>query len=79
MGHTRLTHSFLMEGVAKPVCAECNNVDVTVHHLMIDCVKYVRHRYEHFGVLVSNMHDFFKHSNKDILAFVKDTGLYNLL
>ena len=79
IGHTRLTHSFLMEGLPKPVCAECNNVELTVQHLMLDCNKYTRFRYEYLGFLVGNMRDFFRHSNKDIIAFIKGAGLYNLL
>ena len=36
VGHTRLTHGFLMAGTHQPVCEDCI-VPLTVRHLLIEC------------------------------------------
>ena len=47
LGHTRLTHSFLIVRKDGLLCAECRDVEITVHHLMIDGNKFDRHQREH--------------------------------
>ena len=39
LGHTRLTHRFLMEKTAPPLCRSCN-VRLTVEHVLIECRMY---------------------------------------
>ena len=43
LGHTRLTHKFLMEKTDAPICRDCR-VRLTVQHFLIDCPKYVEQR-----------------------------------
>merc|ERR1712208_252951 len=37
IGHTRLTHSYLMEGTPLPLCLCCQTVPISIKHLMIEC------------------------------------------
>ena len=39
LGHTRLTHSYLLDHVDRPECRRCN-VYLTVRHILVDCLKY---------------------------------------
>ena len=49
MGHTWLTHKFILEGGTAPVCAQCA-VPLSVEHILVQCVKYqVQRRRFHLG------------------------------
>ena len=80
IGHTRLTHSYLMEGRKDPpICDLCTgNHKLTVVHFMIKCdfLKTIRQRHYQVADL---KHLFDTVSAKRILDFVKDIGLYNSL
>ena len=39
IGHTRLTHGFLMSGGRQPYCDDCR-VPLTVKHIIIQCPKF---------------------------------------
>ena len=39
VGHTRLTHNYLLGGEAAPVCVQCN-VSLTVEYFLVDCHQY---------------------------------------
>ena len=74
IGHTRLTHSFRMEGKDRPQCDECN-VPLTVRHMMADCVKY---QVQRESILPGDcMEDIFSHSDKDVIRFLRDCDLLN--
>ena len=48
IGHTRLTHSYLMENGPVPECRKCDaNAVLSVRHILIECLHYaiVRSRY----------------------------------
>ena len=40
LGHTRLTHSFILDRETRPECLQCDRY-LTVQHLLLDCLKYV--------------------------------------
>ena len=46
VGHSRLTHGFLMEGGLQPVCRTCNST-LTIKHILTECRDYdgMRRRY----------------------------------
>ena len=74
IGHTRLTHSFRMEGKDRPQCDECN-VPLTVRHMMADCVKY---QVQRESILPGDcIEDIFSHSDKDVIRFLRDCDLLN--
>ena len=40
LGHTRLTHSFILDRETRPECLQCDRY-LTVPHILLDCLKYV--------------------------------------
>ena len=48
IGHTRLTHSFLMSGDPIPYCEDCL-VPLTVKHLLVECPSSGEARYRFFS------------------------------
>ena len=79
IGHTRLTHSYLMEGKTNPpVCPYCNNAELTVKHIMIDCTHFKYTRRNHYRA--PDMKFLFDNiSLRKIIDFLKEARLYSLL
>ena len=49
IGHTRLTHGYLMEGAEQPKCELCDaDSNLTVKHLLIECSHWANQRILHF-------------------------------
>ena len=49
IGHTNLTHSYLMvSGMDPPICNRCN-VQLTVKHVLVECRKYTASRRKYFN------------------------------
>ena len=48
IGHTRLTHGFLMSGEHQPFCGDCL-VPLTVRHLMVECPSFLDEREKYFS------------------------------
>ena len=66
-----------MEGGPVPICNFCNQL-LTVEHIMIQCTQFnlVRRRFYN----VQNMKELFDTiSNRKIIAFIKEAGLYSLI
>ena len=47
IGHTCLTHNYILEGSSAPVCAHCS-VSLSVEHILVHCPQYDRLRSKHF-------------------------------
>ena len=81
IGHTRLTHAYLMEqrGPIKipPTCHFCNNPNemLTVCHVMIDCphFRYIRQR---FYISPDMKYLFENVSLTNIIGFLRSAGLF---
>ena len=59
IGHTRLTHYYLLSGEDQPVCSDCQS-PLTVKHFLIECVNFaIRSRY----FSASSMKDVFENVN----------------
>ena len=78
IGHTRLTHSFRMEGRRDaPLCEFCNG-EFTVKHFMLNCRRYSTIRARFYTV--GSMKELFdKISLRKIITFLKESGLFKLL
>ncbi|XP_023230422.1 uncharacterized protein LOC111630543 [Centruroides sculpturatus] len=48
IGHTRLTHQYLLKGEEQPVCQYCN-CPLTIKYILLDCSAFEIRRREHFG------------------------------
>ena len=82
IGHTRLTHGFLMERGPQPYCEDCL-VPLTVRHLLVECPSYCDERAQ----FLANGRDgegLFSLSKilgfdfcKDVFKFLKALGIFN--
>jgi len=77
IGHTRLTHSFLLSGDALLECGTCQ-CPLTVKHILVVCVDLKDVRNKHF--VASSMKDLFDNIEAHkIIVFVKETRFYKHL
>ena len=75
IGHTRLTHSYLLKREEQPYCIGCDT-PFTVRHFLLDCADFDRERRSLFQV--NNLKDLFKDvSVENILSFLKTVNLFN--
>ena len=77
IGHSRLTHEFLLKGEPPPECIPCNCL-LTIKHLLIECVDFTDVRQRFYQV--PSLQDLFKAVKPEvILEFLKAAALYRLL
>ena len=70
IGHTRITHSWLLNRDEQPNCTGCD-VPFTVKHFLLDCFDFHQVRRSFFQV--NNLHDLFKDVPiQSIIAFLKE-------
>ena len=69
IGHTRLTHSYLLSGDALPECG------TSVKHILVECVDLKDVRNKHF--VASSIKDLFDSIEAHkIIDFIKETRFY---
>jgi ribonuclease HI len=77
VGHTHMTHSYLLKKELPPQCAHCQ-VPLTVHHILIDCTQYSVDRARFYDV--TSLHDLFTtESVRKVIDFIKAIGFYRKL
>ena len=77
IGHTRLTHSYLLSGDDLPECGTCQ-CPLTVKHILVECVDLKDVRNEHF--VGSSIKDLFDTTEAHkIIDFIKETRFYKQL
>ena len=75
IGHTRVTHSCLLNREERPYCIGCDT-PFTVRHFLLDCADFGRERRSLFQA--NNLKDLFKDvSVENILSFLKNVNLFN--
>ena len=75
IGHTRLTHSFLLSGDDLPECGTCQCRPLTVRHILVECVDLTEVRNKHF--VASSIKDLFDNIEAHkIIEFIKETRFY---
>ncbi len=75
LGHTRLTHEYLMKNEDPPICIGCD-CRLTIKHILVDCVEFSHIRPGYFTV--TSMKELFEKVTSDrILTYLKEIGLYN--
>ena len=78
LGHSYLTHSYLLKGEPPPECVTCN-CRLTISQILVDCIEY------DFFILILfennfTLTDIFNNvSPNKIISFIKRAGLYNTL
>lgn len=74
IGHTYLTHSYLLKREQPPKCTHCQSL-LSVEHILLHCTQYASIRRKHFDV--GSLQELFdKVSLCSIIDFVKEAGVY---
>lgn len=74
VGHTYLTHSFVLKKEQPPQCTHCQ-APITVQHILIDCTLFMSQRVQYFNS--TSLQDLFTNVNpQNIIDFIKTIGLY---
>ena len=74
IGHSRLTHSYLLNNEERPECIPCNS-NFSLKHVLIDCVDVVDVRQTFYNAnSLSNL--FTNVAGDTILQFLKEINLY---
>ena len=75
LGHTRFTHSYLLQGEEQPQCAGCD-APFTVRHFLLECGDFAQVRNNCFHV--DNMKEIFQDVHIDsIMTFLRQINLFN--
>jgi len=69
IGHSRLTHSYLLSGEDQPTCTKCDTV-LTVKHILLDCPELWDVQLKYFTA--SSLKDIFESvDNQSIIGLLK--------
>jgi kelch-like protein 2/3 len=78
VGHSHLTHSYLLKKEQAPVCHTCNS-PLTIEHMMIACSKYDSERQKYFNHCNSLADLFNSFSSNILIDYIKEIGIYRKL
>jgi len=74
IGHSRLTHSYLLNNEERPECILCNS-NYSLKHILTDCVDVADVRQTFYNV--NDLYNLFTNVAGDtMLKFSKDINLY---
>ena len=77
IGHTRLTHSYLLERDSAPECAACQS-PLTVKHILMDCGDFALIRQRSY--CVSDLRELFESVPLErVFGFLREVGLFHRL
>ena len=78
IGHTHLTHCYLLKGEPDPpFCIGCNEI-VTVKHLLTDCIDYSHIREKYYQT--NDLQEILSINNyKKVISFLKESQLFHKL
>ena len=77
IGHTRVTHKYLLSGDSQPLCDECK-CSLTVKHILLECcsLKHVRENY----FTCSSLKELFENVDATtIMDFIKEVNPFIIL
>ena len=80
IGHTALTHSFLLKGEEKPNCERCGQ-PLSVQHILLDCTQtqHIRQKYYRAVRLPDLFNENVVSKQENILLFLRELGLLDKL
>ena len=77
IGHTHLTHIFLLKGEDKPMCNTCNTF-ITVEHVLLHCLNYAASRRKYFNC--NTLHQLFNSiPEQSIVHFLSEIQILDKL
>ena len=75
LGHTRVTHSYLLQGEEQPQCVGCD-APFTTRHFLLECGDFAQVKHNCFHV--DNMKQFFQDIRIDsIMTFLRQINIFN--
>ena len=78
IGHSKLTHSYLLSGELQPECISCD-CPLSIYHLLLECCDFTPIRNRLFDNIQS-MRDLFNNTNYSvILRYLKECDIYGQL
>ena len=77
IGHSRLTHSFLLRREDPPECIPCQ-CPLTIKHILVECLDFDQIRSRYFEVNGLRM-TFASVNPSQIISYLKDIGLFHRL
>ena len=80
VGHSRLTHGYLMEGGFQPLCNTCNST-LTIKHVLTECRNYsaMRRRYLQGRSFENMLCGQESDERGELFSFIMSTNLKNEL
>ena len=75
IGHTYLTHLYLLKDEDQPECIPCQ-ASLTVEHILLDCIDFALVRPKYFNVATLNQL-FNTVPPVKIINYLKEIGLYS--
>ena len=74
LGHSHLTHSFLLKGEPPPLCVGCDKC-FTIKHILTECVEFTEQREKYLRS--KHLREIFQLVDpRRIIGFLRETGLY---
>ena len=74
IGHSYLTHCYLLKGEPQPFCVSCNEA-LTINHLLTNCAEFADSRRKHY--LTNTLEEVLSSGNyAHVLSFLKEINLY---
>ena len=74
IGHSHITHSYLLKGEEEPQCILCN-APLSINHILVDCVDLAPTRQRYFQVdSLTTLFDTVKFES--VFGFLKEVDLY---
>ena len=74
IGHTRITHSYILKNEQAPFCIPCNE-PFTVKHFLITYAEFNHIRTKYFNI--KTIKELFDMPTQKVLDFLKEIGLFN--
>ena len=79
MGHTNITHAYLMERLANPPECESCRVPITVKHILVECRKFnaIRNKYYDNPTLSDMLAESSNFCITKITKYLRETDLFS--
>ena len=75
IGHTHLTHSYLLKGESQPQCIACQT-PLTVKHLLAECIDFSHIREKYYKE--KNLEKIFEETNTEkVLSYIEEIGFFH--
>ncbi|XP_035204612.1 uncharacterized protein LOC118179551 [Stegodyphus dumicola] len=79
IGHSRVTHNYLLKAENEPICATCN-VCLSVYHILIECSYFNNLREKYFNSCDLPLDRLIgREVNNNLFHYLKETGFYYLI